>query len=60
MKYDPWRHDRRSIRLPEYDYATAGMYFVTICTQDRAGLFGNVMNGKIVMNAFGAIVCQNP
>ena len=26
---------RKHMRLPEYDYNTAGAYFVTICTQDR-------------------------
>jgi REP element-mobilizing transposase RayT len=26
---------RRSIRLKEYDYSTAGGYFITICTQNR-------------------------
>lgn len=32
------RH-RRSIRLPEYDYRSAGAYFVTICSHQRAILF---------------------
>ncbi len=35
-------HHRRSIRLPGYDYSQAGAYFVTIVTQDRACLFGDV------------------
>jgi putative transposase len=35
MKYDPMRHHRRSIRLPTYDYAQAGAYFVTIVCRDR-------------------------
>jgi putative transposase len=39
MHYDPLRHHRRSIRLKGYDYASAGAYFVTICTQHRALLF---------------------
>ena len=32
MKYDPQVHQRRSIRLTEYDYSQAGAYFITICT----------------------------
>jgi len=28
-------HNRRSIRLPEYDYSQPGYYFVTICLHDR-------------------------
>jgi REP element-mobilizing transposase RayT len=31
---NPFRH-RKSTRLHHYDYATAGAYFVTICTQNR-------------------------
>jgi putative transposase len=42
MPYDPLLHRRRSIRLRGYDYAQAGAYFVTICTQDRACLFGTI------------------
>jgi REP element-mobilizing transposase RayT len=30
------RYHRRSIRLPAYDYAQAGAYFVTIVCRDRA------------------------
>jgi len=31
---------RRSLRLQKYDYTRAGAYFVTICAQDKACLFG--------------------
>ncbi|MBQ8603404.1 MAG: transposase [Oscillospiraceae bacterium] len=30
---------RKSIRLKDWDYSTAGMYFITICTKDRKNLF---------------------
>lgn len=40
--YNPHIHHRRSIRLKGYDYALAGLYFVTICCQDRACLFGEI------------------
>lgn len=33
------RRQRRSIRLPQYDYSQPGMYFVTICTHERRCLF---------------------
>lgn len=36
---------RRSIRLPEFDYSQNGAYFVTICTQDRRELFGDICRG---------------
>jgi len=35
MRYNPDRHDRHSIRLRGYDYATTGAYFVTICLNQR-------------------------
>lgn len=50
------QRNRRSIRLPRYDYSLAGAYFVTICTADKACLFGNIRNGKMVLNALGKVV----
>jgi putative transposase len=35
MAYNPQRHHRKSIRLKGYDYAQAGVYFITICCQNR-------------------------
>ena len=46
MKYNPQIHHRRSIRLKGYDYSQAGLYFITICTQNRACLFGDVRRGE--------------
>jgi REP element-mobilizing transposase RayT len=50
------RPNRRSIRLTGYDYTQPGAYFVTICTQDRACLSGEVVDGVMVLNAIGQIV----
>ena len=50
------RPRRRSIRLPDYDYAQAGAYFVTIVTKDRACLFGEIVGGEMRLNGFGRIV----
>ena len=47
---------RRSLRLEDYDYGTAGAYFVTICTQDRACLFGDVVDGAMCLNEAGQMV----
>ena len=33
--YNPEIHQRHSTRLPDFDYASRGAYFVTICTIDR-------------------------
>jgi REP element-mobilizing transposase RayT len=55
MRFDPERHHRRSIRLKGYDYSQPGAYFITICTQDRACLFGEVVDGEIRLNEYGHI-----
>ncbi len=48
-------HSRRSIRLKSYDYAQAGAYFVTICTQNRACLFGDVVDDEMLLNRLGSV-----
>ncbi len=45
-------HHRRSIRLPGYDYAQAGVYFVTICTYARELLFEDAAIRRIVHNGW--------
>lgn len=50
------KHHRRSIRLKGYDYSLTGVYFVTICSQNRDCLFGDIQNGKMVLNNTGRIV----
>src|SRR4051794_16973914 len=47
---------RRSLRLKEYDYARAGAYFVTICTQDRRCLFGDVVGDQMCLNDAGKML----
>lgn len=49
-------HNRRSIRLKGYDYARAGAYYVTICTQGRLRRFGEIAQEMMVANAMGAVV----
>lgn len=49
---------RRSIRLCEYDYSQEGAYFVTLCTQNREALFGQIVDGVMCLNAAGKIVEQ--
>lgn len=54
-KYNPAIHHRRSIRLKGYDYSQSGLYFITLCVQDRVCLFGKIENGKIILNKYGEI-----
>jgi REP element-mobilizing transposase RayT len=49
------RRGRRSIRLPEYDYASAGGYFVTITAHKRSALFGRINNEVIDLNSLGHV-----
>lgn len=56
MKYNPDRHHRQSIRLKGHDYSQTGVYFITICTQNMECLFGEVVDGKMVLNDGGRIV----
>jgi putative transposase len=64
MKFDPKIHPfanpqgrhRRSIRLQGYDYSQSGAYYITIVTQGRECLFGQVINGEMRLNQFGQIV----
>jgi putative transposase len=56
MTYNPAKHHRRSIRLKGYDYSSPGHYFITICTQNRACLFGEIVDGKMIMNDAGKMV----
>ncbi len=47
---------RKRIRLKEYDYSQSGYYHITICTYNRLCLFGNIFNGKMVLNDVGKII----
>ena len=58
MKYNPEIHHRRSIRLKGYDYTQPGAYFVTFCSYQRMHVFGDVVNGEMVLNDAGKIAQQ--
>ncbi len=49
-------HQRRSIRLKDYDYSQNGAYFVTICTEDQEYLFGDILKEKMVLNEAGEMI----
>ena len=64
MKHAPDKHHRpfdcgqgrRSIRMRGYDYTQPGAYFVTICTQNRVCLFGDIVDNEMVLNDAGRLV----
>ena len=48
--------NRQSIRLRKYDYSQSGVYFVTICTQNKKCFLGNIVNDEMVLNDAGQMV----
>ncbi len=55
MAFRPGVHQRRSIRLKGYDYTRPGAYFVTIVTQNRERLFGDIIARRMRLSPFGII-----
>ena len=49
---------RRSIRLRAFDYRTSGLYVVTICTQHRLHLFGEIVDDEMRSSSAGLMVQQ--
>ncbi len=58
MAFDPEKHHRRSVRLPDYDYAQPGAYFVTVCTHERECLFGEIAEEAMRLNDLGRVVSE--
>jgi len=56
MNYNSEIHNRRSIRLDGYDYKSVGHYFITMCTNNRECLFGNINEGEIQLNDAGKML----
>ncbi len=54
--YDPEKHCRQSIRLKNYDYSKPGYYYVTICSQNRECMFGEINNSHITLNTPGKTI----
>ncbi|MCK4745353.1 transposase [Candidatus Parcubacteria bacterium] len=48
-------HNRQSMRLKNYDYSSNGYYFATICVKNKIEYFGEIINGKMVLNEIGKI-----
>ena len=46
----------KSIRLPHWDYSNSGHYFVTTCVKNKECVFGDVVDGKMILNKNGYIV----
>jgi REP element-mobilizing transposase RayT len=58
MIFNPEVYHRRSIRLYGFDYSSPGLYFVTICTQNRICLLGDFKKGILELNDAGISIKQ--
>jgi putative transposase len=52
---------RKSVRFKGYDYSKPGLYYITICTQDRKCIFGEIVgvgssDPKMKLNDMGKMV----
>jgi REP element-mobilizing transposase RayT len=56
MAFNKDIHHRKSIRLRGYDYSQSGAYFITICAHRRRPLFGDIVDGNMMLNAAGTMV----
>lgn len=46
---------RKLQRLKDYDYSQNAAYFITICTHNKEHLLGEIIDGQMIMNAYGKI-----
>ncbi len=53
---NPSSPHRKNLRIPDFDYSQPGAYFVTIVTKDRKTLFGQIVDGEMVLNDIGRMV----
>ena len=56
MPFNSQLHHRRSIRLRDYDYSQNGVYFITVCVQNKTSLFGKISNDEIINNSAGKMI----
>lgn len=49
---------RKQYRLPYYNYASSGLYFITICADRHACLFGDVGEAGMRLSPLGDIVVR--
>lgn len=43
----------KAARIPNWNYASPGFYYVTICTRSRMECFGNITDGKMNLSPIG-------
>lgn len=58
MTYHLSLNNRRSIRLKGYDYSQEGLYFITLCIENKTHLFGEIEDKVLQLNIFGKIAVE--
>ena len=58
MEFFGGKYRVKSTRLPGRNYRAPGIYFITICTQDRIHWFGDIDRGKMILNDVGRVVAH--
>ncbi len=42
--------NRKLLRLKNFDYSSDGAYFITTCTKNREDYFGEINDGRMILN----------
>ena len=50
--------EKKQYRLPYYNYASSGLYFVTICAKNREIIFGDISNGVMKLSKNGSLILE--
>jgi putative transposase len=58
MAYDAQTHHRSSSRLKTFDYASNAAYFITVCANVRANIFGEIVAGEMRLNDAGKMILE--
>ena len=49
---------RKDIRLKNYDYSSAGAYFLTICTQNRKNILSTIVGEGSLSRVTWFTICE--
>ena len=50
---------RKNLRLKDYDYTQQGLYFITICINNREKYFGDIANHILTLNNAGEMIARS-
>jgi putative transposase len=56
MKLFKNKYRVESSRLKDWDYSTPAWYYITICIKNMKCWFGEIKNGKVILNKIGKLV----